>query len=584
MRTSEEALECLGLAEGADERAVRRAYAHLLKNIDQFNEPQKFMELRKAYEQALAVARWNAEQSDDAGKEVLPAVFKDQVQPEQHTQNTSRTSLPPEINQDREDQNINEDRYVESVTPSVRAEAPAQVAERLLETLDWHFQPWDVDAAIRALKGLLASTELESFEAREAFEHQLAWRIASKEFGATSSALLVAADVVFDWRCRGVWVPSLESLLDDLAALHPSQNKVVMALLGEPDPAVARVLKLTPESLGLFYLQWRPLLDWWLPDGHLQRWRNVWGDLPIQVRAAAWFLRAFKDVGAKVGAYSIRMVLVCALPIAVVFVVNLIADRTHAKQEMAGNQACAQTLAIPRAQGWYDVPVEKIAAWAVCSSKLNVATMADLRGLAQAQRIADVLTRGEQSVSNLGRQYLHLNLRDGRAFGFVRSESSVTYCPELRNFALHASWMQLGDVGAGKALLQELAWCEELVQSTGTARSKPAEKAESYLQRFLFQERSYPAFMLLLRHIDAWPNATKPTISLYELVREATPPGFDWRLPTEVGRVQCAAGSRSALQPCEPVANASKAVRDIEVALRRFDKPKIPGGLSYEKD
>lgn len=53
----QEAFAQLGLPVDADERAVRRAYARLLKDIDQLAQPQEFIALRSAYERAMAYAR-----------------------------------------------------------------------------------------------------------------------------------------------------------------------------------------------------------------------------------------------------------------------------------------------------------------------------------------------------------------------------------------------------------------------------------------------------------------------------------------------------------------------------------------------
>lgn len=59
------ALEILGLEPGADERAIKRAYARLLKGCRPDDDPQGFQELRDAYEAALEQARRGAADNED---------------------------------------------------------------------------------------------------------------------------------------------------------------------------------------------------------------------------------------------------------------------------------------------------------------------------------------------------------------------------------------------------------------------------------------------------------------------------------------------------------------------------------------
>ncbi len=63
----------LDLPDDADERTIRRRYAQLLKVHRPDEDPVAFQRLREAYERALQLARWRAEQVQDE-REELPSV------------------------------------------------------------------------------------------------------------------------------------------------------------------------------------------------------------------------------------------------------------------------------------------------------------------------------------------------------------------------------------------------------------------------------------------------------------------------------------------------------------------------------
>ena len=61
----------LGIRETDDERAVKRAYSAKLKEMDVENDPQGFIALREAFEQARNIASWRAEQKAEAERRKL---------------------------------------------------------------------------------------------------------------------------------------------------------------------------------------------------------------------------------------------------------------------------------------------------------------------------------------------------------------------------------------------------------------------------------------------------------------------------------------------------------------------------------
>ncbi|NNN26043.1 MULTISPECIES: J domain-containing protein [Pseudomonas] len=66
--------EILGLEEEADERAIRRQYARLLKSTRPDEDPVAFQALREAYEQALCWVQWRAGAGEGANESLIEAV------------------------------------------------------------------------------------------------------------------------------------------------------------------------------------------------------------------------------------------------------------------------------------------------------------------------------------------------------------------------------------------------------------------------------------------------------------------------------------------------------------------------------
>jgi len=525
--TLSEAFAQLGLPPDSDGRAVRRAYAQLLKGLDQVSQPQAFMELRAAYELAMAHVRANANvqepgaqaqlnepQADAFVRDSLAFIARPAPGPErpEHAEPTKQMEL------------------AETPEPPEPPEPPEDVANRVLDGWQCRFQPWELDAATQELRILLKRPELQGFDNREAFERRLARRIAGRTFGARSSALLLAADTVFDWRRRGVGVEPLEHILDSLARLPPMLHKVATGLLGEPNPDSARELLLTPRFLGYVEQQWQSWLKWWLPEEQLHHWGLAWHRIPIGTRASMGLVAGAKLAGLALKVLGARLAIAGLIVVAAIFVFRTIADRTSGKQVAQEKQACVNAYADRRLNGWHDVPSNKLYSLRSCRSQ-GVHTIPDQRGMDQAERIARVLvdpSTGWIDSSPLWGDYLRLNTKDGRAFGFERVGSVPSYCANIRAFALKGLWLKLGDVPAATGLVREVAWCQaQLLAAKNEGRDNARDRV-TYGER-----HESDALWAFLRHTDAWPDGARPALPLESLVRGNTAAGFDWRLPTE---------------------------------------------------
>lgn len=165
------ALATLGLRPDADARAVRRAYAQQVKQIDQATELQAFQALREAYEQALGgVARRDAQAAAAA-----PAV--DSTEP-------AETATPEE--------------------PPLATAPPLHDSTELAQAV---FQPFatraaagfkDEPDAADALQQALADDRLLNLEARTLFEWQVA-QLIMKGWQPGHEFLFAPACTAFDW-------------------------------------------------------------------------------------------------------------------------------------------------------------------------------------------------------------------------------------------------------------------------------------------------------------------------------------------------------------------------------------------------
>ena len=187
-------LQALDLGLDADERAVRRAYARRLKQIDQAADPQGFQALRSIYESAL---QWVAMQHHE---EAVAAT-------------TAETLEPPRDEPAEHREDVATGPLVEPAQGNV-PEMPAalalgeQVYAEFAATAAGVFK--DEDAARKALAQALSDARLVNLESRTFFE----WR--------------VACLIVEGWR------PGLEYLFGPAcSSFNWDQDRRRLALFGE---------------------------------------------------------------------------------------------------------------------------------------------------------------------------------------------------------------------------------------------------------------------------------------------------------------------------------------------------------------
>lgn len=525
--------DLLGLPPDAQERDVRRAYARLLKGMDTLAQPQAFMDLRAAFEHALVQVRARAERiadADAAGAWLGPAPEAECMPdtPERGAE-VERGGEKLETAQEKTTQDLESEDTAASHAPTWDAEPASAVAQRLLASMALRFAPEDVEAATVQLRTVLAQPALQGLQVREALEALLAQRLETLVFGRRRSALLLAADTVFDWRRQGVGHPLLESVLDAFAALGALRKKVAIALLGDPDPAVARALALTPRRLLQFEREMGDFFAWWLPTDHMARWRAAWSQVPWQFRLWQWGMPWLQSLR-RSGAYVLA---VLAFVMVGFSAFHFLAERGRGQEAARVDQECQELLDAQRRSAWMDVPASTLHGLERC--RLSARFHADdLRGYDQLRRIQAGLkssTKGERYVP-LSSDYLVLNLSDGRAFGFTRPDHRAgdAVCRDAQTFARTAGWLRLGDTAAARALVQQVAWCMQRAPAGAAALGQGSDAVARYLAA-LTQGDSNDLAWTLLRHTDAWPDGPSPRLAIEELVRQHTPEGFHWQLP-----------------------------------------------------
>ncbi|WP_105588665.1 J domain-containing protein [Cronobacter sakazakii] len=187
------ALEILGLEPGADERAIKRAYARLLKGCRPDDDPQGFQQLRDAYETALEQARHGVADGDDDA-------FGDD---DEHDDDTDMAAVAPDAYRQIDDPLLAQP--VNEPEPAPAESAPAPPAPL--------YTPPRTTALLDGLneenlnaRWLEARAMGESREFEEAVLTRCLWHLAPDEY-----AFVAQAQACFEWLTPGQRVVTDES-------------------------------------------------------------------------------------------------------------------------------------------------------------------------------------------------------------------------------------------------------------------------------------------------------------------------------------------------------------------------------------
>ncbi|HDK7337915.1 TPA: hypothetical protein PTV96_000327 [Cronobacter sakazakii] len=187
------ALEILGLEPGADERAIKRAYARLLKVCRPDDDPQGFLQLRDAYETALEQARRGVADGDDDA-------FGDD---DEHDDDNDIAAVAPDAYRQIDDplqaQPVNEPEPVPAESAPAPP-APLYTPPRTTALLD------GLNEENLNARWLEARAMGESREFEEAVLTRCLWHLAPDEY-----AFVAQAQACFEWLTPGQRVATDES-------------------------------------------------------------------------------------------------------------------------------------------------------------------------------------------------------------------------------------------------------------------------------------------------------------------------------------------------------------------------------------
>ncbi|RSZ29976.1 MULTISPECIES: J domain-containing protein [unclassified Variovorax] len=276
-------LQHLGLDDEADERAIRRAYAQRLKQIDQEADPEGFQALREAYETAMGWAHYMQQRAAAAVQEDMAAT------PEEPT----LEAMGPAPHSPSDEASGEDTTHTRQADSDAIARA---VLDALLEQLQ-HRPPEDLSEGRKLLEGILDDPRLLDLDAQFLFEWGMA-SILAQGWRPGHEFLFGPAMACFNWReDRGrltrlghagrfidVAINELEMYDRQLDTRRTPQRDLIRRLRDARRPSDRMLIQALPlvEQLVATWPNWlhmvtntQNVLKWREWDTEVPRWRRA---------------------------------------------------------------------------------------------------------------------------------------------------------------------------------------------------------------------------------------------------------------------------------------------------------------------
>jgi hypothetical protein len=443
----------LELDGSADERAIRRAYSRLVKHVDQQADPAKFMQLREAYEAALAFVRsgysftlLTMDKTEEQREAPVPVPGEGASECEVPARSSLMESEAPPA----------------ETLPDDRLEAQTLVDS--LPNLLLRLPRDEVEPVKAVIDDLLHSEKLQSLRLRREFIQCLADALCAREFGMRSGVTLLAAAALLKWhesgglRALGASGAQLEAILDEASTRTPAQLQFYLRLTENPDMPLALRMSAFNDQFGTD----TPLLtEFFYGVVHLSLWREYCRKPEVRCRMyvrglgprlvvlgrTTWALL----VSPSVKVYCAVMLVIGAM-IAIFATVLLHQTETEAA-------ACQVQIANAINHRWKGLSDLEYRGLSSCQMRGHQPTMCSDRMHLSEGRRSLIRVHPEDSYpflqSGSGRGNWVIDTSDGRAIAFAPG----LMCEMKWDLLLNTAWFAVDDERAVRQVLAEMRGC-----------------------------------------------------------------------------------------------------------------------------